>query len=467
MKVPILSGVFVDADPGVRIAYPTNLQPVAQPSGVSDSFLKPGDGIVSDGTGPGVDRGGILWNDVCYRVMGSKLVSVSSAGTVTTLGEVGGSKSLVTLDYSFDRLAIACNEDLFYWDGTTLTQVTDSDLGKVIDMKWIDGYFMTTDGENLVVTELADPTLVSATKYGSSEIDPDPIEAILKLRNEIYALNRYTIEIFYNVGGSGFPFARKEGAQIQKGCVGTHACCVYLETIAFVGSGRNEQIGVYIGSNSVANKVSTLEIDRLLENYTEAELAQIKVEARNDKVSQLLYIHLPDRTVVYDHASSTLFSAPVWFILSSAIGDVGIYRARNFVYGYGSWLVGDPSSSAVGHLSDTVGTHWGSAVTWSFHTAIVYNDAMGAIFNYLELIALTGQIALGASPSISTSYSIDGRTWSQDKSILAGKIGDRAKRLAWFSQGFMRRFRIQRFTGDSSAHVTFLALEARLEPLGN
>jgi hypothetical protein len=43
---------------------------------------------------------------------------------------------------------------------------------------------------------LNDPTAVDPLKYGSSEADPDPILAIRKIRNEVYALNRHTVEVF-------------------------------------------------------------------------------------------------------------------------------------------------------------------------------------------------------------------------------------------------------------------------------
>jgi hypothetical protein len=57
-----------------------------------------------------------------------------------------------------------------------------------------------------VVTELSNPLAVNPLKYGSSEVDPDPVVALIKLRNEVYALNRNTIEVFDNVGGELFPF---------------------------------------------------------------------------------------------------------------------------------------------------------------------------------------------------------------------------------------------------------------------
>lgn len=465
MQIPILNGIYTDNGPDLRTSYPVNLMPVPKKSGISNGFLRPADGLVANGTGPGVDRGGINWNGVCYRVMGTKLVTVASNGTVTVLGDVGGPvNTLVTMDYSFDRLAIASGGRLYYWNGT-LTQVTDPDLGVVLDVVWVDGYFMTTDGEFLVVTELTDPTQVNPLKYGSSEVDPDPVVAILKLRNEIYALNRNTIEVFDNVGGDFFPFQRIDGAQIQKGCVGTFACCVYLDAVAFLGSGRNEEPGIYLGANATAQKISTQEIDQVLLQFTEAQLATVKMEARNDKNHQHLYVHLPDRTLVYDAAASAEMGVQVWFTLTTTIAGFGQYRARNLVWAYDKWLVGDPQSSNVGYLDDTIGHHWNQPVRWEFGTTIVYNEGNGAIFHELELVALTGRVALGKDPIISTSYSVDGLSWSQDRPIRVGTTGNTRKRLAWFQQGHMRNWRIQRFRGDTQAHLSFARLEAQIEGL--
>ena len=465
MQIPILNGIYADSTPELRTSYPINMVPVPKKSGISNGFLRPGDGIVANGTGPGIDRGGINWQDECYRVMGSSLVTVASDGTVTTLGDVGGpTTELVTFDYSFDRLAIASGGRLYYWNGATLTQVTDPDLGVVLDVVWVDGYFMTTDGEFLVVTELTDPLVVNPLKYGSSEADPDPVVALLKLRNEVYALNRNTIEVFDNVGGELFPFARIDGAQIQKGVVGTQACCVFIQAIAFLGSGRNEAPGIYVGASAVTQKASTQEIDNLLLQYTEAQLATVKLEARNDKNHQHLYVHLPDRTVVYDATASEALGEPVWFTLTTTIVGFAQYRARNMVWAYDKWLVGDPQSSNVGYLVQDTGHHWGAQVRWEFGTLIVYNEGNGAIFNELELVSLTGSVAIGTNPQISTSYSLDGKAYSQQRFISVGTIGSN-KRLAWFQQGHMRNWRIQCFRGDSDAHVSFVRLEAQIEAL--
>jgi hypothetical protein len=156
---------------------------------------------------------------------------------------------------------------------------------------------------------------------------------------------------------------------------------------------------------------------------------------------------------------------PVWFTLTSAIETFSAYRAKDLVWCYGKWLVGDSASSSVGYLDDSVSTHFGDVVRWEFGTLIVYNVGLGAIVHDLELVCLPGRVAFGADPQISTSYSNDGETWSQDKFIRSGKLGERNKRLLWLQQGSMRNWRIQRFKGDSNAFLSIARLEARMEGL--
>ena len=468
MQISILNGIFTDNGPDFRQSYPVNLMPIALQSGISGGYLRPTEGLVEIGTGPGIDRGGIEYYGECYRVMGTKLVEVAPNGTVTILGDVGGPvNEQANFTYSFDLLAIASGGRLYYWNPTaqTLVQVTDPDLGIVLDVVWVDGFFMTTDGEFLVVTELTDPTQVNPLKYGSSEVDPDPITGLLKLRNEIYALNRNTIEVFDNVGGAFFPFNRIDGAQIMKGCVGTNACCVYMESIAFLGGGRNEQVSIYLGANANATKIATREIDEILQEFTEAQLATVLMEVRAFKNQQLLYIHLPDRTLIFDAMSSEALGTLAWSVNTTSLAGFAQYRGRNFVYCYDKWILGDPQSNVVGTLTDTVSTHWGQTIRWEFGTTILYNQSLGAVVHQLELVSLTGRVALGINPTISTSYTIDGLSFSQDRFISVGTTGSTRKRLVWFQQGFMRNWRVQRFRGTSDAHISMARLEAQIEPM--
>lgn len=465
MQIPILNGVYTDEGPDFRTSYPRNMVPVPKQQGISAGYLRPAEGIVHYASGPGVCRGGINWNGACYRVLGNVLVRIDAFGTVTTLGLVSGTEP-VTFSYSFDRLAVAAGGSLYYTTGDAPVRVTDPDLGAARTVLWIDGYFMTTDGTSLVVADLADPTSVNPLRYGSSEADPDPIMALFKARaGEVYAVNRYTIELMNNVGGNLFPFARNEGGQINRGALGTHCAAMFGDLIAFLGGGRGEPPAIWLGANGSTQKLSTGEIDTLLLEYPEHKLADAVMEVRTLKNHQLIYLHLPDRTLVYDGAASAALQEPVWFTVDSGLSEPAQYRARHFVWCYDRWLCGDPTSGVLGMLDDTVSTHYGEAIGWEFGTSIVYNEGRGAIFHELELVALPGRVALGADPIIWTSYSLDGETWSQERACRAGRQGERSKRLVWFAQGSMRTWRVQRFRGTSDAHIALARLEAKLEGL--
>lgn len=469
-QIPILNGVYVDVNADFRTSYPRNLIPVPKEQGISKGYLKQAQGLTKLGTGPGVDRGGINWNGVCYRVMDTTLLSVDENGIITALGQVGSDGLMVTFDYSFDRLAVCSAKKLYYWSPSLgLVQVTDPNLGSVINFIWIDGYFLFTDGSTLGVTTLNDPMSVNPLAYGSSEADPDPILCIIKIRNEAAVMNRYTIEFMQDTAAGLYPFTRVDGAEVMRGCIGTKCAVAFVQdSIAFMGSARKEPPAIWTALNGISTKISTLEIDEILISYTEAQLALCMLERRVERNSEWLYVHLPDQTLVYDYNSTLTVGEPVWYVLDSGIGPTKqAWRMRNLVWAYNKWIFGDVISSNIGTFTDSNSYAYGNETSWQCETIIIYNQTNGAIFHELELIALTGNIDNTKEPTVWMSYSTDGLTWSREKPRSVGKIGNRYKRLNWLHCGNMKMFRIQRFRGTSSAHIALAALEARIEPLND
>ena len=243
--VSLLSGILTTPDAMFAVSSPTNLEPIIVDSGVSKGQLRHTAGATQTATSEyGRNRGAIEWNSVVYRVHGSMLTMLGIDGVPWTLGDIGDDGRVVTLDYSFDRLIIRSGTSLFYYmPATGLTQVTSPNLGAVVDVMWIDGYTMTTDGTYVPVGELADPTTFKPLKYGSAEEDPDPITGLIKLTGEAYILNRNTIQVFQDQGGSGFPFVNVPGATISVGCVSASAKTLFGKTFAFVGIGSRRCAG--------------------------------------------------------------------------------------------------------------------------------------------------------------------------------------------------------------------------------
>jgi hypothetical protein len=463
--ISILSGTYTDESADWRGAMPINKEPVIGDNGVSRGYLGTIPGIVQWASGYGPDRGAINWNGTCYRVMGSTLLSVASDGNVTTYGDVGNDGLPVSMDYSFDRLAITSNLNMFYLSAAgILTQVTDVDLGKVFDVMFIDGRFMMTDGTYLVITELADPTAIDPLKYGSAETDPDPIQAICKVRNEVYALGQYTIQNFQDIGGAGFPFTNNPGGMIPRGIAGRKTWCYFNESFAFVGCGRREQPTVFIAGAGQALSISTQEVDKLLAALTPAQIAAITMEQRNEQNEQRLYVHLPDQTLVYMNQASIAAGQAVWITLRDGVTIDQPYSARNMVPCYGKWVVGSPTGQ-IGYLTEDVMTRWGVDQGWQFQTDFIYNASKGGIVHRLELVGLTGRGTSTSDNKIFLSSSIDGELWGVEMAISSGKAGERAKRLVWWPNRRFASFISFKFRGTGNNHSSFTRLEAEIEQL--
>jgi hypothetical protein len=469
MRIPLLQGAYADSSAAYHTSYPINLEPTLVSSGLSEGYLTNTPGVTQIAVGPGQDRGGINWQNVCYRVMDSKLVRADLDGTVTILGDVGTDGLPVSMDYSFDRLGIASNGNLFYYCTPSgpdpgVTQVTDPNLGVCLDVQWIDGYWMSTDGEFLVVTELNDPYTVDPLKYGSSESDPDPVVALAKVRGQVYALNRDTIQNFQDIGGLGFPFSNNPAGLIPRGVVGTHTWSYFLETFAFVGSARNEQVSVYLAGSGDSVCISTSEIDRLLADFPLATQAQFVMESRVDEGEQRLYVHLPDKTLVYMHQASLQNKSPVWHILRDGALMDQYYSPRFMVQLLDTWMVGDPFGR-LGYLDATVATRWGEVVGWQFDTQFLYNSGHGGIVQSVELVGLPGRPPFGVEPTVALSWTFDGQLWSQERFISMGAFGERQKRIQWRPKFRFRNYVGLRFRSATSSVTSWAALEAQIEAL--
>lgn len=465
MEVSILQGAFFDTNGNIRPSLPINMFPVLTDSGFSKGYLRTAPGLTLVATGPGQDRGSIVWQGVQYRVMGSQLCSVSGS-TVTQLGSVGNDGKPVRLDYGFDRLAIYSANGLYYWSGTALTQVTDPNLGVPIDMCWIDGYYMLTDGANLYVTELNSPTTILPNASEQPPEDPSPVVAVMRVRDEIYAVTTNSIQNFQNIGGLNFPFQVNPSGMIAKGAVGTHAICYFNDTLAFVGNGRNEAPSVYLAGFGEVTQISTPEVDRLLKALTTAQLAAIECEGITDGDERRLYVHLPTVTLVYHMMVSQAAGKPIWTKLAG--GGVSMnqaYPARHFA-AVGGAFYGGSTTGQVGQLDGTVQTQFGQATTCQFDTAFLYNEGLGAILKSVELVGTAGLAPAGlGSPNAYLSWTRDGQTWSQQQTVSMGSSGQYSKRMQWRPKTRMWNFLGLRFQLQAAANIGFGTLQVIMEPL--
>ena len=90
-------------------------------------------GIESFSTGEGVDRGGV-YNpriNAHLRLSGTRLISIDESGVSNVIGIIPGTRQ-ASLHYSFQTQGILSANRFWLYDGTTLNEVSDPDLGAPI-----------------------------------------------------------------------------------------------------------------------------------------------------------------------------------------------------------------------------------------------------------------------------------------------------------------------------------------------
>ncbi len=463
-QVNIVSGIYVrGAD--YRQSYPVNYYPAVMQNGISKAYLRPTPGLVEFAPVPGNDRGGLEFQGELYRVSGSRLVKVSPNAVVTDLGYIPGS-GRVSIARGFDRFCIVtAGRGFYYMPGSGLTEITDPNFALATDVVFLDGYFVFTDGDFIFPAELSDPTTFDPIKFGSAEIDSDPIQSLEVVRNELHAVGSTTVEIYQNVGGAGFPFQRVKGAVITKGSVGRYASIEVEDGLFFVGSGRDEAPSVYVGSAGSARRVSTDEIDKQLQAYTPQQLATVTIDSYSSEGCYFVLVNLPDKTLAFDIWASVAASLPLWHVRTAAGEGDAPWRCSQPVRVYGKWIGGDPTSGRLCEVLNTVATEYGDVVFREFSTPLSFIDGNGFIVHKMELYGIPAATDVVVNPKISIAVSRNGVEYSNERWVMSGKRGLHSFSPVWRKLGRADKTMAARFRVANDSLFTPSRLEVEVEQL--
>jgi hypothetical protein len=415
---------------------------------------------------------------VGYFINGSRLYSVTTAGVVVDIGTVTGSGRVSLANNGQFLVIVAPGGDAFAYDNVadTITQITDVDFITSSTVVFKDGFFVfsAADGSVFFNSALNDPFTYDALDFGTAEINPDRIVALHVNHNELFVEGEKTGELFQNIGGSGFPFQRIPGANIQKGCYARFTLAEFDNTFVFVGGGENEQAAVWkvTGSSSV-QKISTSAIDNAIQQFTEAEISAsfswVYAEGGDFFVGfTFVSSRIPSKTFVYDATTSALAGQSTWHERQSGVTD-NRWRVNSIMRLGGKLLVGDQIDGRIGELDLETFDEYGEALFWLKSTAPFSNQGKTSFFGEVELFMQAGvglTVGQGSDPVVRMAFSDEGGepgTFSSEFSRNYGKIGKRKQRTIWRRQGNIPNSRVLQFSGTDPVKRNILKLEANAE----
>lgn len=472
MRLPLVKGTKIDGQAEWRDSLPKNMVGFVQEVDGDNYYMRTLDGLKDFSLAEGEDRGGI-WSDrfsIHVRLSGDKLVAVDQFGSVTDIGAptvVPGSGQ-AQFDNSFNSIAFVANGDYYRYDpvGGTLSIIAKPvGAGNYTDISFIDGFYILTDSENVWSTQALDETVVSAISFAGSSFAPDNIIGCEKATDDkLMVFNRYTTERFYNNAGPAFPFARIPNAAIPIGIVGPKAKVNLGDGAWAVFGGSKEYSPTFYVLTNTYQKISTGEIDSILDTYADYELANINMEFRDLRDQRLVICHLPRDTIVYDATLSAALGTHIWYTWTTGDspwrGVNGVYDPRSVDDSASAWIYGDKDDNRLGKLDTTICTQYGEPIEWKVATPLVI---WGTTMGMFEALHAPGHNIIENPNNVFISTTKDGVIYGPEVLIDAGQEGEYQKRLIATSLGDYPHWFGAIIRGYSRTVTTLAAVDVEVE----
>jgi hypothetical protein len=474
IELPIANGFYQSASLPISAQQCINWYPnIVQAQALSQETLFGCPGIrqlVTTGVISQQNRGVHVKGELLYFVNGNNLyrldVDADDNFSYTILGAVTGTGTVSMADNGTQLMILVPGGDGFIYDessGSPFLKILDGDFvtnGAPQIVVFIDGYFVcTTDSKKFISSALNDGLNWDALDFGTAEADPDIIRSAFVFQNQLFIFGSETIEVFQNIGGSGFPFQRIQGFIIPKGITSPFSVAATTNSFIFVGAGVNESPAIWLFSGNGVQKVSTTAIDNVLAGLTTAQMALVTSVSYADSGAYFSAFALPDTDFYYDSISSRWHERR-----SFNSGLTTGSRVAFMAQAYGRVVVGDVIDGRIGELDLDLYTEYGNTIFRRITGQPFSNQSNSFSIPSLELTMEAGVgDATTVNPEVRMRYSDDGRTYSNELSRKIGKIGEYFKRTIWRRLGRVPRFRTFEFTVTDPVKATVIKLEAGLK----
>lgn len=369
----------------------------------------PGLGLTT--TVSGACRG--LWYDVTdalemrlIGVFGTDFYTFDASYVGTDRGNVASATSRVRIASSATRIAILSNTTLYSWDGTTLTQVTDSDLPGVGDIAFFGNRFVALDSgtQAWYYSDLGSLTSWTSLGFFNSEVESDSGIAACVDNDDLILFNRSSAEVFGFTTDPDNPYQRRLGIVLQKGCVGRDAVVRADNSVFFVG---DDQL-VYRMTGYAPQRVSTRSIEKKIQAVSAGDKALIELATFVWNGQIVVQLSLPGQGTYWYNCATGEWNQRATAGATEAL--CRIYpenRQRGGTGNGGDRIIAGGRTGNLYTVSDATFADGPSAITRTF-TANIPMDRGGVPIDTVALTGTPGRILTGDDPLMSLRTSVDG-----------------------------------------------------------
>ena len=209
--------------------------------------------------------------DFIYIVHRGTFYEINNAGVKTARGTIGTTSGKVYMSNNGTQLMLTDGTLGYIYNFNTLVfaQITDVDYPGAVTTTWMDGYFIINppNGQRFYISAINDGLSWNALDFASAESNPDNLVAVVTDNSNLYLFGDVSTEFWSNTGAQDFPYARISGGATEWGCASRDSIVKFDNALVFLAKNRMGQVIVAKMNGYTPMKLSTAELDYIINNY--------------------------------------------------------------------------------------------------------------------------------------------------------------------------------------------------------
>ena len=392
-----------------------------------------------------IDKGDTPWrglhefpgNTLIYGVHRGTFYSINNSGTLTSLGTIGTTTGRVDICDDGTLITVVDGAEIYTYDtsapATPIAAVADADRPTSPNTCMFQAGRILTDEDGtgkFIGSALYDNTAWDPLDFATAESNPDNVIRVINYRGTVVLFGAYTTEFWQNIGGSGFPYSRILGADVEYGLAARWSVAKFAGTYAFLSQNREGQVAVSVlnGYNQ-PTRISNSELEYLINSYSSVSDASGFGYMLGGHPMYQLNFPTEGKSWLYD--ASTQY----WSELQYDNGER--HRAEFGINFINQMIVADYSNGKLYKLDANTYTDNGVNINMILRGKHIFNMKKKVRFTRLELgfepATTTDQTA---NPVAGLRLSKDGgHSWGTQTFSKLGKVGEYLKRCIWRNLG--------------------------------
>lgn len=329
------------------------------------------------------------------------------------------------------------------------SQITDPNFLGANTVAFIDGWWVFNQPGTQTFYTNAQPysTAFNASYFANADAAPDMLLAVWESKEELWLIKERTTEIWYDAGGTYFPFQRLVGTMLQVGCKAVASIARFSsdnqDGLIWLGrSDRGENVVVRtVGFQTEV--VSTPAISDAIAQYTTTSDAIGYTYQEDTHEFYVLTFPTADKTWVFDASVPLEFAwhqRPSYDPYAQAFHR---HRSNCYMNFAGMRIVGDYQNGALYQLTRSAYTDAGWPLLAKRRAPYIWDkDARSRVFmGSLQIEFAPGQgsaSGLGQTPIANLRIARDGPVFGQQWPASLGLMGQWRNRCIWRRLAFGR-----------------------------